>query len=613
MRRSQGDRDTMQIVISITAILLAAAYPLCSVGRKNGHPPPLSLSAVVLSVAALELFDLLALLRPDGLYFWKKFSLAVEALFPPAWLWFSLTYGRHRESRSIPLTQRLLLATSPLFLAATLFLPATTFIYSPDFSSEKALFLGNAGFAFYLLLLIYLVIALVNLETTLANTDHISRWKIKFELLGAGMLLAFMVFYYSQGLLFRTINMYLVPARTVVLIVALAMMGYSRLVRGNGVKVCVSPQMAYRSTVLFVVGAYLIGLGLAGVGMRHFGDGFQRAMMTALSFMVGAGLVVILLSETVKRKLRVLIHKHFYENKYDYRDQWLRFTDRLSSSTDREGLLRSIVMGVCDTFGMGNGALFLLDQDEESFKQVAEVAMDSGSVTFHGTDPFMASFVNGKWVVDLRKGAPECASDEQRAFCQENALSFAIPLCSAGRMEGFIAIGKPFNENEAYNFEDLDLMKTLARQASATILNLRLSDQLAHSREMAAIGKVSTFVVHDLKNLVSAVSLMLENAQGNIANPEFQTDMFASLAATVTKMKVLISRLKKLPDKESLRRAPVDLLQLARDTSALVKGGRLNVIGVPVIAEVDRDEFQKVALNLMLNAVVLPPKSAIRS
>jgi signal transduction histidine kinase len=109
--------------------------------------------------------------------------------------------------------------------------------------------------------------------------------------------------------------------------------------------------------------------------------------------------------------------------------------------------------------------------------------------------------------------------------------------------------------------------------------------------------------MHDLKNLVSALSLMLDNAHEYIDVPDFQKDLLDSLGNTVTKMNNLISRLKHLPEKVSLQRTSVDLLQLAHDTTLLVKGGNFLVTGTPVIAEVDRDEIQKVALNLMLNAI----------
>lgn len=393
--------------------------------------------------------------------------------------------------------------------------------------------------------------------------------------------------------------------RTIVLIVAIAMMMfYSRLKRGNGsVNVHVSHQLSRKSTVLFAAGIGTIGLGLAGEEMKYFGDGFQHAMILVVFFLAGLGLLVTLLSETIKRKVTVFIHKHFYQNKYDYRTQWLQFTDRLSLSQTSEELLHSIISEFCDTFGMGTGALFILNQERDTYRLSSGVEMAADDVAFIINDPSIESMVRNRWIVDMRDNVTAPENERHRAFFKEKAACFIIPLFLNDGVDGFIILGKQLNNDEVYSYEDFDLMRTLAKQASSALMNLRLSDQLACSRELAAIGKVSTFVMHDLKNLVSAVSLLLENAQEHIAEPAFQNDMLMSLGNTLIKMKALISRLKHLPEKNSLQLAPVDLLQMAHETAALVSGRTLEVTGTSVIAEVDREELQKVALNLMLNAV----------
>jgi len=594
----------MLVTISITAIIVALIFPLYFILRKDIVSPPLLLSIAVILAGALEIFDLMALCNSEQLYFWKKFSIVTEALLAPTLLWFSKTYARQQnESSTVFSPLRLLLAVSPVFTGFALFLPIKSFFYSPDFVTEKILFLSNAGFIFYLLVLVYFVIALINLEVTFANATQPSRWKIKFELLGAGAFLAMLIIYYSEALIFRTINMHLVPTRSLLLVVAVAMMAYSRLKRGSGVKVYVSQQMARKSAVLLAVGIYITGFGLAGEGMKYFGAGFQHALILAIALLAGIGLLVILLSETVKRKITVFIHKNFYQKKYDYRTQWLQFTDRLSSSKTSEELLHSIVSEFCDTFGMGTGALFTLNQGRGIYQQNVGLAIDAADITFNINDPVIECLAGSGWIVDLRDNGSVTENDRHKEFFREQDACFIIPLFMNEGVDGFITLGRPLNINEIYSCEDFDLMRTLAKQASSALMNLRLSDQLACSRELAAIGKVSAFVMHDLKNLAMTVSLLLENAQEHITVPAFQNDMLMTIGNTVIQMRAIISRLKHLPEKSSLQLAPVDLLQMAHDTAALVNGTTLEVTGTSVIAEADREELQKVALNLMLNAV----------
>lgn len=591
-----------QTILSIIALLVSTAYSFYLFYKRERYIYSFVMFMAIMSVCALELFDLLAILEPENVLFWKKFSLFAEACLPISWFLFSLISCRQYKLQSIPITQRLLIVLSCCLPVVALALPLNSFFYSPDFNSERILFLGNTGFIFYITILVYLVVALINLEVTLANASLGSRWKIKFEILGAGSLLTFLIIYYSQGLLYRSINMNLVPVRSFALILAVAMMAYSRFFRGNGVKVSISQQVAYKSVVLLVVGLYLVGLGLMGEGMKHFGDSFQRSIIIAFALLVGIGLLILLLSETVKRKIRVYLHKNFYQNKYDYRTQWLQFTDRLSSSKSGDELLQSILSGYADTFGMGCGSLFLYNNEVGAFHAVTTLGMESVTAEFKRTDALISFMASKEWVVNLREGISELEVQQLELFTR-NDVVFVIPLFFSDVLDGFIMLGRPINRDEVYNYEDHDLMKTLARQASSAILNLRLSEQLLQSREMEALGKISAFVIHDLKNLVYTISLVVDNAKDYLSDPEFQQDMIESLGNTVAKMKTLISRLKNLPEKHSLKREPADLLQLVLETTKLIAGAEFSVVGSTVIALVDRDELQKVALNLFLNAV----------
>ncbi len=589
----------VQTILSITAISVSTIYSLYLLKIKDRDVYSYAAFAALLAVSALELFDLLSINYAERVVYWKQLSLFAEGSLPFTWLLFSLTCSRQYKIRSIPISQLLIIVISCLFPLSVMAIPVDSYFYSPDFGAEHMLYLGNAGFIFFFAVLIYLVIALINLEATFANAPVTSRWKIKYEIVGAGFLLSFLIFYYSQGLLYRTINMNLVPARSVAVILAVSMMAYSRLIRGNGVKVAVSRQLAYKSVVLIAVSLYLVGLGLMGEGMRYFGGSFLRTLAVVAAFLSGVGLICVLMSEKVKRKIKVSIHKNFYEHKYDYRIQWLQFTDRLSLSRNGDELLHSILSGYAETFGMGRCALFLYDGEVKSFRSAATLEMDARGAEFGRDAPIIKQMMENALVVDMRDGGEA----EHGEFFRLNDISFVVPLFLNNAMDGFIVLGKPVNRNEVYIYEDFDLMKTLARQASSALLNLRLSAQLVRAREMEALGKVSSFVIHDLKNLVYTLSLVLDNAAHHMEEKEFQQDMLESLGNTVAKMKTLISRLKNIPEKQALKREPADLLQLINETAGLLGGGKICIRGNSVIAMVDREEIQKVVTNLLLNAV----------
>lgn len=598
------DERAMLMVLSITAVFGAVILPLYFASRKDTATLPVQLSIALVVSGVLELFDLLALYNPAQLYYWKKYSLISEAALLPVWFWFALTYARQGGVRTIYMPLRFMLAASPFLAIFACIVPISLFIDSHDVGVHNVLHLTNYGYAFYLVVLVYLVSALIQLEQTFVLTTGSARWRIKFEILGAGTFLAILIIYYSQGLLFHSINMGLNPMRAVVLMAAIAMIFYSHFKRWDGVvTIHISQQVACKSAVLLAVGMYIIFLGLVGQGMKYFGNDFQRSLIFAFAVFTGLGLLIILLSETAKRRITVFIHRNFFQNKYDYRTQWLQITDRLSESQSKESLKHSIISEFCYTFGMGTGVLFMINQERDSYHQAAVIGMEHNESTFSTNDPDIQLLCSSRWITDVRNNISETENSPHRELFTRLDACFMIPLFINDSMDGFIILGRPHSSEEIYTYEDFDLMRTLAKQASLALQNLHLSDQLAYSRELAAIGKVSTFVMHDLKNLVSTVSLLLENAQEHINEPAFQNDLLMSLGNTVIKMRSIISRLKHLPEKNSLQLSSVNLLQMVQDTAAMVTGKTLEVTGTSVIAEADREELQKVTLNLMLNAV----------
>jgi len=592
-----------QLILSSLALLLSAVYATTTLWR-GGRTLASYVSVLAISVSAvIEFCDLLAVAGYGAPLDWKHYSLIAEGLLPAAWFIFSLTHARDLGGRFVTVAQRLLLAASLAFPCVVFALPRSSFFYSPDFNAEHVLFLSNPGYVFYGGLLVYVVISLINMEATFSNASLSSRWKIKFDFIGTGSFLAVLIFYYSQGLLYRTINMNLMPLRSLVFILALGMMLYSLLARGNGVRIAVSRSMAYKSVVLFAVGLYLVAVGLMGEGLKYFGEGHQKTLALGVAFVVGICLLVVLLSETAKRKIKVFLHKNFYQSKYDYRTQWLQFTDRLASARKEDDLWAAILSGYCEIFAMGCGGLFVRNGEHNDFRWAAGHELPVTEVVLAVGDQVVSPMVERSWVVNLREDKP-ATLPEQETYFTENGIQFLVPLFSAEDLEAVLVLGRPVNQNEQYLYEDYDLMKTLARQAASALMNHRLSEQLARSRELEVMGRVSAFIIHDLKNLVYTLSLTVDNAQEHIADPEFQEDMLDTLSNTVNRMKVLISRLKNLPEKRSLELEQVNLYLLAADTAAMVPGnGSVSVGGSDSVAEVDREEIQKVVMNLVVNAL----------
>lgn len=589
-----------QLIASTLAIILAVAYAAYVLLRQRRSLNAFAVAAGLVCFSLLEVFDLLALGNPDHYLAWKKLSLICESLLPLFWFAFCATFAGVYRVAGIPRLSRAFLVLTPAFLLFALLVDLDRFFISPDFAEESLLFLGQAGYVFYLGLLLAFICCLVQLERTFSGLGRQDRWRVKFEMLGAGTLLAMSVFYYSQGLLYRSLDMSLLPARSLAMAVGVSLMLFSRVCRGMPTGLQVSKTLAYRSIVIAAVGIYLIGLGLAGEGMRYLGASSQRVFFAAIALLGGIVLCAVLLSETLRRKARVFLHTNFYKAKYDYRKHWLDFTQALTSARDEPALHLAILKSYCEAFSIRGAALFLRSAEGSDFRCVAVHEL-SPMDDMQKDHPLVAYLEQHRWVY-CREERPDVLSEIPAVF-KGQAIRFGVPLLFEEALEGFVLLGPPIDPGELFIYEDFDLMKVMARQATSALLNLKFAEQLSTAREMAAIGKVSAFVMHDLKNSVSNLALVVENARNYMDDPEFQRDMLETLDNSVQRMKGLIERLKNFEKKTRLELVSCELSTLVAATVAEVPKAGITVAGGPVNCLVDRSEVAKVVQNLLLNAL----------
>jgi putative PEP-CTERM system histidine kinase len=298
----------------------------------------------------------------------------------------------------------------------------------------------------------------------------------------------------------------------------------------------------------------------------------------------------------------VELHKNKYQQKHDYRTQWLSFTEQLSKSNSGEELFQCILSAYCEIFGFSGSALFLFEEINRGYCLQAEHQMELNEDMISADNPIIRFMAKSAWVINIADEIPEIPSDAAKVF-RHNGISFVVPLFGLQRLEGFIVLSRPINCKEVYIYEDYDLMKTISRQACLAIMHQRLSEEVTHTHEIKAIGNVATFVAHDLKNHVSNLSLIVENATRHIQNPEFQNDMIESLGNTVVKMQKLINRLKNLGEQDHFNQQQTNLLELVEKTAHLVIGSRINISGTAVSVHADESEIQNVLLNLIMNSI----------
>ena len=593
----------LELILSIVAILLLLSVSVYTL-KKQITVANIGLSAVCVVCALIEVADSLSLEFTASSSAYFVYSLFLQSLLPAVLLFCSLTLHRQFPLKSLSPFWWGLLVLIFLFPLSVILYPPDSFFFAPDIGSEKMLFLGRLGFWFYTGIMFTAVVALMNLEAVFIRMAGKDMWRTKFEFIGIFCILAFFVFYYSQGLLYRTVNLNLLTVRSAVLILSSLLIGYSKIFRGGDVRVAVSRFILYRSLSVILVGGYLIALAVIGEGMRYFGVSFGRDIAIFLAFATGGFIMAVLLSERLRRRVKVFVNKNFYAQKFDYRDEWIKCTGSLATCRNIDDLEEAIMTTFADTFDLDGISLYLRNQNSESFRIAASRSLPKNQTHFKLSAALVSYFTDKGRVLNPNDGEYEC-TEEESSFVVQSGACLIVPLIANRTIEGLAVFGRQAS-GEDYIYEDYDLMKMISQQAALSIVNFRLSEELAETREIAAVAKVSSFIIHDLKNHAYTLSLLLENAETHIEDSSFQLDMIDTVRNTVASMKEIIERLKSIPEKDKLDTAVTDIGGLARETASAMKkyhGDTVMIIdGPPVYAMVDAEEIRKVILNMILNA-----------
>lgn len=398
-------------------------------------------------------------------------------------------------------------------------------------------------------LVVLAVVGLALVESILRQRDVEERWTVKHLCLGLGVVLAFDVFLFAEGLLFNGLDPDMVAGRGMVDALCAGVIVVSLFRKTAGTRrLQPSREILLKSTTLLAAGVYLLMMALAGYWIREVGGTWGSA--TQAAFLTGSLLLlgVVFLSGASRARARVWIAKNFFAHRYDYRAEWLRVTGTLAGGEDEDAaaLHDRVIRAVCDIVEGTAGALWLLQDRDHAFIPSAAWNISTTLPAVPDDAPLVRFLAGKRWVVDLDEMRRRPALYGFAAPDWLEALPQAwlvLPLPIRGDVIGFVLVASP-RLRRPLTWEDFDVLKTVGRHAAATLATEKALNELSDARRLEAFSKRTAFLVHDVKNIVSQLDLMLKNAERVGGDPEFQKDMLDTTAGAVTKLRTLLAELR---------------------------------------------------------------------
>ena len=391
------------------------------------------------------------------------------------------------------------------------------------------------------------VLGISIIEQLYRNLALNSRHTLKYLLIGAGLIFAFDFYLYSNAMLFKAIDHDLWEARGYINLFAVPLLALSAARnRDWSPNIFISRDIVLHTTAIIGSGLYLLLVAAAGYYLQEYGGSWGRVARVAFFTLGVIFLVAVLFSVQLRRELRVFLGKHFYRNKYDYRREWLSLTGALNETGRDTDSYETAIRVLAQLVDARSGLLWLRDE-RGGYRNTASWRTNHVD-GIEPADTSLVKFLRDKgYVINLLEVMTK--PDEYGGLKLSAWLVgidkgwLIVPLPGPGSLVGFVVLASPLVMREV-NWEDRDLLKTAARQVASHLAVITTSDALAQAKQFEVFNRLSSYMVHDLKNIAAGLEMIAKNAVRHRDNPEFLVDAFDSVSVAATDIKRLLEQLR---------------------------------------------------------------------
>lgn len=398
--------------------------------------------------------------------------------------------------------------------------------------------------------LILSIACLVTIEQLYRNITSVRL--LKLVALNLAAMFIYDIYLFAQNLIFDNASNFFAQVRATVIIAVCTFLILATLVlkhqTAHPPQLVLSRPIAFYSTSLIIAGTLLSGVSLAGYYMSLYGGDWGTIIYSLLLVCTLILLASAFSSSRLREHLSVLVNKHLFSHKYDYRKEWLNVIDQLSKPSNSEEVHQRALSAVTNIFKSAGGGIWLKRGTIFSPVYQAPALIAARKAQEPADSKFIRALEREEWVFFPQQkthSSPNAQHYEQLPDWagEIEHLWLILPLIDKAELIGFMILIAPETNQSALNWEDLDLLKIMGRQVAHYLSRQAQADQLAEARQFEAFNRLSAYMMHDLKNLIAQQSLVVINAAKHKDNPAFVEDAIQTISNSVGRMQNLLQKL----------------------------------------------------------------------
>lgn len=375
-----------------------------------------------------------------------------------------------------------------------------------------------------------------------------------------------------------------------------------------GRKFMASHSVTFQTLSLLLIGGYLLIMSGMSQLLASIGGDFGR--LAEIGFLVAAATVAMiwLPSRRMRGWLRVTAFKHLFQHRYDYREEWMRFARTISQPGDGHAdLYQRAAKAMADIVDSPAAMLFLPGDDGQLREAVSWNWPGDRREALVLPWDFPGRCEGEDYILEidrLRTAAADGSPVLPDSLLAMPEAWVLVPLVHFDRVCGAVMMSRP-HQPRPLDWEDFDLLKVVGRQLASYIAEHENHSALMESAQFDDFSRRIAFVMHDIKNLASQLSLLARNAERHAENPEFRKDMLVTLRNGSDKLTLLLDKLGRYGTSAGIEPCETDLVALVRSVVSRFAGVHpvALVRATPCRILADAEGLEQALVHLVQNAV----------
>ncbi|MDF8334059.1 XrtA/PEP-CTERM system histidine kinase PrsK [Novosphingobium cyanobacteriorum] len=468
--------------------------------------------------------------------------------------------------------------------------------------------------------------ALVLVHNLYAGAMTAQRAVVRWTCLALALMWGYDLNYYTIAYLGGAVPAELVALRGLAQGLSILLLALGTLRGGSALRFSPSRSVAFQSLSLLVIGAYLLVMVGAAQSVSWLGGNVSQLAQLGFAFATTVVILALVPSGRLRSYLNVMLAKHFFQHRYDYRAEWQRFTRTIGrGGANAMPLHARVVQSLADITDSARG-LLLVPGDNGDLTLAARWQWHTLEVPAEAMDAKAAAFFEKRgFIVDLdevRAGIDHQGEAEAmpRWLVAEESVWALVPLLHYDRLVGLVVLGRPALARKL-DWEDFDLLRVVGQQLASYLAEHNGQVALLEASRFDEFNRRIAFVMHDIKNLASQLALLSRNAERHADNPEFRKDMLVTLRNAADKLNGLLARLSRYGAGNVQGLEEVDAAGVINAIAARYAAGTSGNIDMPQVYVTDaqqcpvlanRETLEQVLLHLLQNAIdASPPGMAV--